>query len=377
MPTTPPRTPTAHLHRRHVLALGLAPLAACGGGGGGGDAAPAPYTALPLPSALSHHGAAALDADRVALVGGSRGLGVLSSAVDVLDARTGAWSTRAEMTTGRADACVVALDTGRLFVHGGARSLGGSPTAEWVDLVAGTTLPAPASPTRLHHTATRLRDGRIVVAGGLTTERHPDAISPTLELWDPASGRWRYAACVLQQARHGHTATPLPDGSVLFVGGYTAGGMAATAERFDPATETLSVFASPLLARAGHLAAVRRDGRVLLVGGDQGPEAAPATPAAAWLSTDPWAAAPVPGAPAALSTEAAGALRGDELWLFGGRDTTGRAVADAWAFGAAARALPALPGARSGHSVTALDGAVLIVGGEHDGRLLADALRLA
>ncbi len=59
------------------------------------------------------------------------------------------------MGTGRAEACVVPLGSMQLFVHGGARSLAGSRTAEWVDLSTGTTLQAVATPTWLHHTATR------------------------------------------------------------------------------------------------------------------------------------------------------------------------------------------------------------------------------
>ena len=370
---------TDSLNRRRLLTLGLAPLpalamAACGGG----ELLPEPYATLALPTPLSQHSAAVLDGARVALAGGSRGLGVLSSSVNVLDSDTGAWTERARMTTGRAEARLVALGSARLFVHGGARSLTGSRTAEWVDLVAGTSTPAAASPSRLRHTATRLLDGRILVAGGLSTEGHVGGVSPSLELWDPATGQWRYAARPLQQARQSHTATLLPDGSVLFVGGYAADGMAASAERFDPATETLTTFASPLLARAGHGAALQRDGRVLVAGGEQGAQARPVAPGAVWMSASPWNAAAVQDAPDLLPMEAAGAAVGDGLVLTGGLDPDGRAVAAVWAIGAASRRWAPLPEPRAWHSATALPGGgLLIVGGEREGRLHATALRLA
>lgn len=370
---------TNSLSRRRLLTLGLAPLpalalAACGGG----EIFPDPYTTFALPTPLSQHSAVALDGARVALLGGSRGLGVLSSSVNVLDGDTGAWAERAQMTTGRAEARVVALDPARLFVNGGARSLTGSRAAEWVDLVAGTSTPAAASPSRQRHTLTRLLDGRILVAGGLSTEGYAGGVSASLELWDPATGQWRYAARPLQQARQSHSATLLPDGSVLFVGGYTADGMAASAERFDPATETLTEFASPLLARAGHLAALQPDGRVLVAGGEQGLQAQPAAPGAVWLSVFPWGAAAVPGAPDPLPMEAAGAPVGDGLVLAGGLDSEGRAAAAVWTIGTTSRRWLPLPEPRAWHSATALpDGSLLIVGGEREGRLHATALRLA
>lgn len=366
------------LRRRQVLGLALMPLpalalAACGGG----ELFPDPYVTLGLPTLLSQHSAVALQGSSVALVGGSRGLGVLSASVNLLDGHTGAWSEGAQMTTGRADARVVALDAALLFVHGGARSLTASRTAEWIDLAAGTATPAAPSPSRLHHTATRLLDGRIVVAGGLTTEGYAGGVSPSLELWDPVTRQWRHAMRPLQQARHGHTATLLHDGSVLFIGGYTADGMAASAERFDPATESLTRFASPLLGRADHVAALQRDGRVLIAGGEQGMQAQAASPSAVWLAVSPWAAAPVQGAPDRVATAAAGAPLGNELLLFGGLNPEGDAVVASWAMGAAPRSLPPLPQPRAWHSVTALPaGGLLIVGGEGGGRQLATALRV-
>lgn len=370
---------TRTLSRRRLLAFGLAPLpslalAACGGGGG--DVATDPYLTSALPTPVSQHSAVALDASRVAVVGGSRGGVVLSDRVSVLDANTGTWTEAARMATGRAESCVVPLGSMQLLVHGGARSLAGSRTAEWVDLGTGTTVQAAASPTRLYHTATRLRDGRVLVAGGRTAEGYAGGVSPTLELWDPTSRSWRYVARTMHQARHAHTATLLPDGSVLFVGGYTADGMAASAERFDPATETLTHYASPMLARAGHAAVAQPDGRVLIAGGEQGSLAQPATPSALWLACEPWAVAAVAGAPPGIDAAAASAVRGGELLLFGGLDAAGHAVAAAWAFGATPRRLPPLPEPRAWHSATALPGGqVLVIGGEAGGRLLASAVR--
>src|SRR5262249_34265705 len=53
------------------------------------------------------------------------------------------------------------------------------------------------------------------------------------EFFDPASGGWTLNGA-LQDARAGHTATRLVNGSVLVAGGITAAGRTATAEIYRP-----------------------------------------------------------------------------------------------------------------------------------------------
>lgn len=76
---------------------------------------------------------------------------------------------------------------------------------------------------RAYHTATSLLDGRVLVAGGwgvdgMNTLAHPAIISTTAELYDADSETWAYTG-PLNRARMMHTATRLRDGSVLIVGG--------------------------------------------------------------------------------------------------------------------------------------------------------------
>ena len=72
----------------------------------------------------------------------------------------------------------------------------------------------------------------------------------------------------MSAARAAHTATLLRDGRVLIVGGLGAG--AGSAELFDPATRTFSRTGSPLVPRASHTATLLADGRVLVAGGYNG-----------------------------------------------------------------------------------------------------------
>jgi Galactose oxidase, central domain len=73
----------------------------------------------------------------------------------------------------------------------------------------------------------------------------------------------------LQIPRTGHSATVLPDGTVLFAGGVGADGQVVQqAEIFNPATGALQLLdpGSPT-PRGFHSATLLTDGRVLLAGG--------------------------------------------------------------------------------------------------------------
>ncbi len=71
-------------------------------------------------------------------------------------------------------------------------------------------------------------------------------------------GTWN-ATASMANARQLHTATRLSDGRVLVAGGVTTGGGAtATAELYDPSTGTWSSAASMHVAREGFQNAVRR-----------------------------------------------------------------------------------------------------------------------
>ena len=71
------------------------------------------------------------------------------------------------------------------------------------------------SEARDGHTAAALRDGRVLVVGGVGADGESLA---SAEVFDPVAGAWS-ATEAMDQPRSMHTATPLPDGRVLIVGG--------------------------------------------------------------------------------------------------------------------------------------------------------------
>lgn len=141
---------------------------------------------------------------------------------------------------------------------------------------------------RALHTATRLRSGMVLVAGGVVGGGQ--ALS-SAELYDPATGQWA-ATGAMTAPRFQHTATLLPDGKVLVTGG-TDGGVQAlgSAEVFDPAKGQWTPVGEMTLPRFGHTATLVKGFGVLVAGGPSG--SPPMTPTAEVydLETRRWTAA--------------------------------------------------------------------------------------
>lgn len=145
-----------------------------------------------------------------------------------------------------------------LFVAVG--SLAATPAlVERDDVVAAPSMHA----NRAAHTATTLPDGTVLVAGGFVEKGAPAGA----ELFNAAQGRFTPLP-PMQAMRHSHTATLLRDGRVLLVGGYgEGGGTLGSAEVFDPRRGHFALAGALLEPRADHVAVPLDDGRVLIAGG--------------------------------------------------------------------------------------------------------------
>ena len=122
---------------------------------------------------------------------------------------------------------------------------------------------SPMAVARGLHTATVLRDGRVLIVGGYTA---PDTDTASAEIFDPITNTFSLTGS-LNTARHDHTATLLPDGRVLVIAGYGSGTWLSSAEIYDPATGQWSI-TQPIFAHGvTHTATLLKDGRVLVMAG--------------------------------------------------------------------------------------------------------------
>jgi len=117
---------------------------------------------------------------------------------------------------------------------------------------------------RLYPTATVLPNGQVLVVGGY----HRGSIVAIAELYNTVTGTFTTTGS-LNTARYGHSATLLPDGKVLIAGGENTSGQIASTELYDPSTGTFSVSASESCACNG-VPTLLANGMVLFSGGFNG-----------------------------------------------------------------------------------------------------------
>lgn len=130
---------------------------------------------------------------------------------------------------------------------------------------------------RASHTSTLLPNGNVLIAGGFAGSGGEYSPYPTAELYDPRVGTFEPVAS-MSIGRSGHTATLLKNGKVLIVGGWTGRyQLRRSAELYDPATNTFAPTGNLVFERAGNTAALLPDGRVLIAGGEDRQEDALST----------------------------------------------------------------------------------------------------
>ena len=197
---------------------------------------------------------------------------------DIFDPSSGGWMSADAMNEPRVGHKAVLLGDGRVLVIGGADRRHG--LNRW-NAIASSELYDPSADrwtrtgdmaqSRASPTATLLRDGRVLVAGGL------DAATRSLasaEVYDPASGTWSPVGDMLHR-RAFHAAVLLDDGTVLVTGGNVDEEDAIPhAEVFDPRSGSWSSVEAMDAPRQSHSMVALPGGRVIVVGGSDTPDGA-------------------------------------------------------------------------------------------------------
>jgi hypothetical protein len=176
---------------------------------------------------------------------------------------------------------------GTVFVEGGASLSNGqpvnngTPTAEIYNPSTGTWAnhpPFDMSTGRTEHTATLLPDGTVMVCGGISTLHPSDLYNPASQTFSTVGGllhqRQRHVSLLLTNPAWGSLV-----GKVLAIGGaYTGspvfGGIQValdTVEMYDPATQQFTLFGTMTEPRQNHTATMLNDGRILIAGGVSSP----------------------------------------------------------------------------------------------------------
>jgi hypothetical protein len=179
------------------------------------------------------------------------------------------FSSTGAMNQARLIAAAAPLASGKVLVAGGNSQTGPLATAEVYDPATGawSLTAGPMTEARTYHTATLLPSGLVLVAGGARPRNGPPDVLATAELYDPATDTWSPTG-PMNVARLQHTATLLASGKVLVAGGNSQTGALATAEVYDPATGTWTLTAGPMNeGRGAHTATSLSSGQVLLAGG--------------------------------------------------------------------------------------------------------------
>ena len=285
----------------------------------------------------------------------------------------GTFAPTGALTIGRNYYTATLLQDGRVLIAGGlGTGENGSPagplrSAEiWSPATGKFTATGDMTAGRYQHTATLLGDGHVLMVGGADMAGG-DRNLASAELYDPATGKFT-ATGSMTFGRARHTATLLRNGLVLIAGGAARNSLDQT-ELYDPSSGTFSLGGTMAIAREGATATLLRDGRVLIAGGE-GPTGGTSAATATAELLDPFdytfSAA---GSMSAARTNATATLLADgRMLIAGGLDASGNVVDSADLFDPATPAFTAtgpMAPAQTDHTATLLpNGAVLIVGGK-------------
>ncbi len=336
-----------------------------------------------LASPRSGHSATLLPNGKVLVAGGNLAGQTLASS-ELYDPATGLWSSAGNMTHARVAHTATLLNTGKVLVVGGVEGTTSQRFAELYDPVTGVwtaTGSLQIGRDRAYHTATLLQNGMVLIAGG---SRVNGATLTTLlicDMFDPSQGAnggfvgGATPAGTLTSGRaETPTATLLTNGKVLLAGGLTTGVVQTSAELYDPGLNTWTATGSMSAGRHQHTASLLPNGNVMLVGGRNGASRL-ASAEVYNVGTGAWQSGGV--LTAGRYAHTASLLPSGKVVVAGGSASTFLTSVEMYdPFTGTWAAQGSIGSDRRRHSATLLpNGEVLIAGGETAGSAVTTAMR--
>jgi N-acetylneuraminic acid mutarotase len=210
----------------------------------------------------------------VLVAGGESGLssGTPLNSTEIYNPSSDNWSGAPDMGVPRVGPAAVLLSSGKVLVAGGSSdgtTSGGLATAEVYDPTSNTWTPTANNMSSVRGTfptAALLANGQVLVAGGQDASGTATA---TADLYNPATNSFS-PAHAMAVARAGAAAASLPGGKLLVAGGEdTSSTPIANAEVYDPGSNTWTATANQM--STAHLlgfAATLPGGKVLITAGE-------------------------------------------------------------------------------------------------------------
>jgi len=156
--------------------------------------------------------------------------GELASA-EIYDPASGTWTATGSLGTARYDHTATLLPNDKVLVAGGFNAVAlALASAELYDPASRTwTITGSLNNARYYQSATLLSNGTVLVAGGTKKTPHASVLLASTELYNPTTGKWTFVGRLVT-ARDTHSATLLRNGDVLIAGGSGKGATLASAE---------------------------------------------------------------------------------------------------------------------------------------------------
>lgn len=183
---------------------------------------------------------------------------------------TDLWNVSPTMKNKRAFHTLTILNDGSLLACGGTDGEKTLASCEMLSQTSGEwVVVATMSVARAYHTATLLPNGTVLLAGGTSGRISESAALPDAEIFYPDVKK-TVKTLPLNKPRLLHTATLLPDGNVLFLGGSSSNTYLSSAELFITTANIFVEIGSMNQARSEHTATLLPNNTVLITGGING-----------------------------------------------------------------------------------------------------------